>query len=225
MRVLGELNERLLDPDDIVVSASGSLPGDMQRLWRPRSRGSYHMEYGFSCMGYEVNGALGAKLAAPGRAVYAIVGDGAFVMLHSELLTAIREQIKITVLLFDNGGYQVIDNLQTSQGISSYGNKWKMRGSGGKLDGPPPKIDYATVARGYGMVAFTVRSLAELHEAWEAQRAAPGPVLLDIKVTEKSMTHGYESWWRVGTPAVSSNPAVHKAYQDQQRNIKQAQKF
>ena len=115
-RCLGELNERLLPKNAIVVGASGSLPGDLQRVWRPRRPGGYHMEYGFSCMGYEIAAALGAKLAEPEREVFALVGDGSYVMLHSELLTSLQEGLKINVVVFDNQGFQCIDNLQTEPG-------------------------------------------------------------------------------------------------------------
>ena len=118
-RCLGALNETLLPKDAIVIGASGSLPGDLQRVWRPRAADAYHMEYGFSCMGYEIAAALGAKMAAPDREVFALVGDGSYVMLHSEIITSIMEGLKINVLVFDNHGFQCIDNLQVSQGITN----------------------------------------------------------------------------------------------------------
>ena len=124
---MGELNESLLPKNAIVVGASGSLPGDLQRIWRTRTPESYHLEYGFSCMGYEIAAALGARMAAPHREVFALVGDGSYVMLHSELLTAIQEGIKIHIVVFDNAGYQCIDNLQTSQGIEKFGNDLRFR--------------------------------------------------------------------------------------------------
>ena len=225
-RVLGELNEELLAPDAVVVSASGSLPGDMQRVWRPRSRGSYHMEYGFSCMGYEINAAFGAKLAEPHRDVYALVGDGGYVMLHSELVTAVQEGTKVVVLLFDNYGFQVIDNLQTNQGISSYGNEWRKRDiETGRLTGDYLEIDYAKNAAAYGLTTFTARTLKELRAAFAGAKAAEGPVLIDIKVTQKSMTHGYESWWRVGVPEVSASPTVRKARTDLEAHLPKVRKF
>ncbi|MBZ4674078.1 MAG: acetolactate synthase, partial [Spirochaeta sp.] len=127
VRVLGELNDHLLPASTIVVSGSGSIPSDMQRVWRTRVRGTYHMEYAFSCMGYEIAAALGAKIAHPEREVVAIVGDGAYTMLHTELLTSIQEGRKIIVMVLDNAGFHCIDNLQHSQGIVHYGNEWKRR--------------------------------------------------------------------------------------------------
>ncbi len=226
VRVLGELNETLLDPGAVVVSASGSLPGDMQRVWRPGARGSYHMEYGFSCMGYEINAALGARLAAPDREVYALVGDGGYVMLHSELLTAVQEGIRMIVLVFDNNGFQVIDNLQTNQGISSYGNEWRKRdASTGKLTGEYLTVDFALHAQAYGALGYTVRTIDQLHTAFNAAKSATGPVVIDIKVTPKSMTHGYDSWWRVGVPEVSTSSSVQNARQDLEAHLDSTMKF
>lgn len=214
-RVLGELNEKILDPTDIVVSASGSLPGDMQRVWRPRERDTYHMEYGFSCMGYEVNAAYGAQIAAPDRHVFSLVGDGGFVMLHSELLSAVQEGVPVIVIVFDNHGFQVIDNLQTNQGISSYANEWRKRtGPDGKLHGDYLEVDYAKIAEGYGALAMRVTSLDELGPAVKKAKEAKRPALIDVKVTQKSMTQGYESWWRVGVPEVSSSKSVQEARKD-----------
>lgn len=226
-RVLGELNEKLLAPTDVVVSASGSLPGDMQRVWRCRERDAYHMEYGFSCMGYEVNAAYGAQIAVgEERRVYSLVGDGGFVMLHSELLSAVQENIPFTVIVFDNHGFQVIDNLQTNQGISSYANEWRKRqGPEGKLHGDYLTVDYAAIARGYGATAFSVKSLEELRDAFQEGRKVNGPVVIDVKVTEKSMTHGYESWWRVGVPEVSGSSSVQDARRDLEEHLKKVRQF
>ncbi|MFP4209635.1 MAG: 3D-(3,5/4)-trihydroxycyclohexane-1,2-dione acylhydrolase (decyclizing) [Alkalispirochaeta sp.] len=237
-RVLGELNEKLLRPGDVVVSASGSLPGDMQRVWRPRERDTYHMEYGFSCMGYEVNAAYGAQIATGrDRDVYALVGDGGFVMLHSELLSAVQEGIRFTIIVFDNHGFQVIDNLQTNQGISSYANEWRKRTAGAdgpgapyggnerKLLGDYLTVDYAKIAEGYGATGITVRTLDELAGAIETARTAEGPVVIDVKVTQKSMTHGYESWWRVGVPEVSASTGVQSARKELEEQMEKARKY
>ncbi len=151
VRLLGELNESLLPKDAVVVGASGSLPGDLQRVWRTRTAGSYHMEYGFSCMGYEIAAAVGARMAEPRREVVALVGDGSYLMLHSELVTAMQERVKIIVIVFDNLGFQCIDNLQASQGIVKFGNELRARDSRtGRLDGAPLVIDFARNAESYG---------------------------------------------------------------------------
>ncbi len=226
VRVLGELNEKLLQDDDVVVSASGSLPSDMQRVWRTRSSDGYHLEYGFSCMGYEVSGAYGAQLAVgPHRRVYAFVGDGGFTMLHSELLSAVQEQVPVTVVVFDNQGFQVIDNLQTNQGISSYANEWRARNNEGKLLGHHLVVDYAKIAEGYGVKSWSVRTMDELHQAVAEARQESGPTLIDVKVTHKSMTGGYESWWRVGVPEVSRKQEVLAARQELEEHLKEVRQY
>jgi 3D-(3,5/4)-trihydroxycyclohexane-1,2-dione acylhydrolase (decyclizing) len=225
-RCLGELNERLLPKNAIVVAASGSLPGDLQRVWRPRKKDSYHMEYGFSCMGYEIAAALGAKMADPEREVFALVGDGSYVMLHSELLTSLMEGIKINVLVFDNHGFQVIDNLQTSQGIQGYGNPWRYRDpASGRLTGEYVALDFARNGESYGAVGLRARTREELRGAVRRALRADRSTVIDIKVTEKSMTRGYDSWWRVGTAEVSENPKVVEAARRLKEQLARARKF
>ncbi len=225
-RCLGELNERLLPKDAIVIGASGSLPGDLQRVWRPRSADAYHMEYGFSCMGYEIAAALGAKMAAPDREVFALVGDGSYVMLHSELLTSIMEGLKINVVVFDNDGFQCIDNLQVSQGITKYGNEWRRRDRRtGLLTGGPVPIDFARNGESYGARGFSVRTIAELRDAVRQALRERRSTVIDIKVTPKSMTQGYGSWWRVGTAEVSKNRRVVAAARRQKAEVAKARKL
>jgi 3D-(3,5/4)-trihydroxycyclohexane-1,2-dione acylhydrolase (decyclizing) len=225
-RCLGELNERLLPKDAIVIGASGSLPGDLQRVWRPRAADAYHMEYGFSCMGYEIAAALGAKMAAPDREVFALVGDGSYVMLHSELLTSVMEGLKINVVVFDNNGFQCIDNLQVSQGITKYGNEWRRRDrKTGLLTGDVAPVDFARNGESYGARGFTVRTVAELRDAVRQALTESRSTVIDVKVTPKSMTHGYESWWRVGTAEVSENPRVVAASRRQKVEVARAKKL
>jgi 3D-(3,5/4)-trihydroxycyclohexane-1,2-dione acylhydrolase (decyclizing) len=226
VRCLGELNDHLLPRDAIVVSGSGSIPSDMQRIWRTRTPGTYHMEYGFSCMGYEVAAALGVKLAAPGQEVVAVMGDGAYTMLHTELLTAVQEGRKIIVVVLDNSGYQCIDNLQISQGIIHFGNEWRKREAAtGRLTGASLQVDYAKNAESWGALGLRASTVEEFRSAVRAALAADGPVLIDAKVTTKSMTGNYESWWRVGTAQVSENPAVVQAAEDVQAHVANARKF
>jgi 3D-(3,5/4)-trihydroxycyclohexane-1,2-dione acylhydrolase (decyclizing) len=211
-RALGELNGRLLPRDAIVVAASGSLPGDLQRVWRPSSTGGYHMEYGFSCMGYEIAAALGAKMAEPEREVFALVGDGSYVMLHSELLTSLMEGLKINVIVFDNHGFQCIDNLQVSQGISKYGNEWRRRDAKtGRLTGDFMPVDFAKNGESYGARGLRAQSVEELARAVKKALKEERSTVIDVKVTPKSMTGGYAAWWRVGTAEVSGNRAVAEA--------------
>ncbi|MDR3171165.1 MAG: 3D-(3,5/4)-trihydroxycyclohexane-1,2-dione acylhydrolase (decyclizing) [Treponema sp.] len=226
VRVLGELNDRLLPQDGIVVSGSGSIPSDMQRVWRIRVRDTYHMEYAFSCMGYEIAAALGVKIARPDREVVAIVGDGAYTMLHTELLTAVQEGKKIIIVVLDNAGFHCIDNLQHSQGIVHFGNEWKTRNAqSGRLDGPSVQVDYAKNAESWGALGLRARTVDELAQAVKEALAAKGPVLIDVKTSPKSMTRGYESWWRVGTAQVSTNPEVEAAAKSMAAEVIKTRKF
>lgn len=228
LHALGIMNEEFFDKDDIIVGASGSLPGDLQRVWRPRHKDSYHMEYGFSCMGYEVSGAVGAKMAAPDQEVYSMTGDASFVMLHSEILTAIQERIKINIMLFDNNGFGCIDNLQLSQGIPKFGCELRYRNpETDRLDhgGEEIPVDYAKIAEGYGCKTWTVRNSDELRQALKEAKESPVTTLIDIKVDFDSMSGGYLNWWRVGTPEVSKKVGVLEAYSDLKDNIAKVRQY
>ena len=217
---LGIINEFMGD-EDIALGSAGSLPGDMQRLFRPKGRGTYHMEYGFSNMGYEVNGALGAKLAKPEAEVYTFCGDGSFLMGHSELYTAVQERLKINVCLFDNLGWGCIENLQNNQGTDTFGTVFRARNpKTGMLDGAEIAVDFAKIAEGYGAKGYSIHNSAELRAALEDAKKRTEPVLFDIKVLPKTMTPGFESWWRVGVAEVSKSESVRAAYDDMQKNIK-----
>ena len=216
---LGIINEFMPD-DAIALGSAGSLPGDMQRLFRPKDRGTYHMEYGYSNMGYEVNGALGAKLAKPESEVYTFCGDGSFLMGHSELYTALQENLKINVCLFDNLGWGCIENLQNNQGTDTFGTVFRARNpETGMLDGDDMTVDFAKIAEGYGAKGYTCRTSDELRAALEDAKKQTKAVLFDIKVLPKTMTPGFESWWRVGVAEVSKSATVAAAYKDMQENI------
>ncbi|WP_137167676.1 3D-(3,5/4)-trihydroxycyclohexane-1,2-dione acylhydrolase (decyclizing) [Salinimonas lutimaris] len=207
--------DRELEDDAIIVGAAGSLPGDLQRLWNARSADTYHMEYGYSCMGYEVAAALGAKLASPAQPVYAMVGDGSYMMLHSELQTAVQEGVKMTIVLFDNASFGCINNLQMSQGMGSFGTENRHRNpQSGKMDGPLVKVDFAANAQSYGCKTFRANTAESLKAALAEARLHDGPTLIDTKILPKTMTHGYEAWWRVGTAQVADNPAITEAAQE-----------
>jgi 3D-(3,5/4)-trihydroxycyclohexane-1,2-dione acylhydrolase (decyclizing) len=211
-RVLGVLSTELVGPDSIVVVASGSLPSDCQRVWNTNSHNAYHAEYAFSCMGYEIAGAIGAKLAEPDKEVYALLGDGGFLMLHTELVTALQEGIKINIVLFDNHGFQCIHNLQRSQGIPSFANEFRAREEGtARLTGKCLEIDFAALARAYGANGYEITTVKQLREAFAKTLLSDKLNLLDIKVLPGTMTDGYEAWWRVGTAEVSNHPAVVEA--------------
>ncbi|PGP27605.1 3D-(3,5/4)-trihydroxycyclohexane-1,2-dione acylhydrolase (decyclizing) [Bacillus anthracis] len=223
--VIGQINT-LLDEDAIIVGAAGSLPGDLQRMWAARKPNTYHMEYGYSCMGYEVAGALGAKLAEPSKEVYAMVGDGSYQMLHSELVTSLQENKKINILLFDNSGFGCINNLQMGNGMGSFGTEFRYRNQETrKLDGAIMKIDFAASAAGYGVKTYHVTSLEQLQEALIDAKKQTVSTLIDIKVLPKTMTNGYESWWHVGIAEVSKSQSVQAAYESKVSNLQQARSY
>jgi 3D-(3,5/4)-trihydroxycyclohexane-1,2-dione acylhydrolase (decyclizing) len=225
-RILGELNEKLIADDGIIVTASGSLPSDVQRVWRCRAEGVYHVEYGFSCMGYEVAAAVGVKLAEPDREVYVLVGDGSFNMLHSEFITSLQEGLKINIVLVDNHGFQCIHNLQRSQGIPSFGNEYRRRESSTeRLTGEYLPIDYAMVAKGYGGSACTAVTIDEVGKGFRELSESKVSTLIDIKTLPGTMTDGYNAWWRVGTAQISKHAAVEEAAKDIKAHVEKARQY
>ena len=214
-----------IEPDAIVVGASGSLPGDLQRMWTTDHKDAYQMEYGFSCMGYEVSAALGAKLACPQQEVYSMCGDGAFLLMHSELITSLQEGKKINILLFDNAGFGCINNLQMSNGIGNLATEFRYRDTQGGLNGGIMPIDYAMVAAGYGCKTYTARTMEQLKAALEDAKKQTVSTLIDIKVLPKPMTDGYGAWWNVGLAAVSGVEAQRKAYENLISSREKARKY
>ncbi|AXA65141.1 3D-(3,5/4)-trihydroxycyclohexane-1,2-dione acylhydrolase (decyclizing) [Pseudomonas oryzihabitans] len=224
-QVLGRLNERL-DDDAIIVAAAGSLPGDLQRAWQSKGVNTYHLEYGYSCMGYEINAALGVKLAEPEREVYALVGDGSYQMLHSELATSIQERRKINVVLLDNMTFGCINNLQVGHGMGSFGTEFRYRNpETGKLDGDFVPVDFAMSAAAYGCQTYSVRTLEELEAALADARRQTVSTLIDIKVLPKTMLHGYLSWWRVGGAEVSTSEKIAAVARVLRENAAQARQY
>ena len=223
--VLGAINFTI-DPEDVAIGSSGSLPGDMQRMWCARGVDTYNMEYGYSCMGYEVSGALGVKYAIGDRDVYAMVGDGSFIMLHSELLTAVQEHKKINVCVFNNASFGCINNLQVGHGNDTLCTELRFRGEDGAHSGRFIPVDFAKIAEGYGCKTFTIHTIDEMKAAIKEAKKIDGvPVVFDIRVLPKSMTEGYGSWWRVGDTEVSENPKNLKAYEDHLAHVKDARKY
>ncbi|WP_367143397.1 3D-(3,5/4)-trihydroxycyclohexane-1,2-dione acylhydrolase (decyclizing) [Pantoea stewartii] len=219
--VLGVLNDALPE-EAVIVAAAGSLPGDLQRVWRNRSENTYHVEYGYSCMGYEVNAALGVKLAQPQSEVYALVGDGSFMMLHSELVTSLQEGAKINIVLLDNMTNGCINNLQMEHGMNSFCTEFRYRSpENGRLQGGFVPVDFAAIAAGYGCKTWRVTTLDELRRALEAARREPGSTLIDIKVLPKTMVHKYGSWWNVGVAQTALSERIRSVAR--QINEKRAQ--
>ncbi len=211
--------------DAIAVAAAGSLPGCMQRMWTSDVRDTYNMEYGYSCMGYEIAGALGSKMAEPEREVYAFCGDGSYLMLHSELVTSIQENKKINVLLFDNAGFGCINNLQMSNGIGNLATEFRKRDENGKLLGELMPIDFAMSAAGYGVKTYKVNTMEQLAQALEDSKKQTVSTLIDIKVLPKSMTDGYDAWWHVGIASTSSKDSVRNAYKNKAENLEKARRY
>ena len=219
--VLGEL-QNLVDDNAIVVGSSGSLPGCMQRIWLPKVKNTYHMEYGYSCMGYEICAALGVKIAEEDKEVYSMVGDGSFLMLHSEFITSIQQNKKINVVLFDNFRFGCINNLQMSNGMGSFGTEFRY---GNTADGKIMTIDYAKVAEGYGAKSYKITTLEQLREAVADSKNQPNSVLFDIKVLPKTMTNGYDAWWNTGVASESQKESIKQAYAEKIKNFNQARKY
>lgn len=224
-RVLGILNETLGD-NDVIVGAAGSLPGDLQRVWQSKGVNTYHLEYGYSCMGYEVNAALGVKLAQPQREVYALLGDGSYMMLHSELVTSIQEGKKVNVVLFDNMTNGCINNLQIGHGMDSFATEFRFRNAEtNKLNGGFVPVDFAMNAASYGCKTYRVTTEEELIEALYDAKKQSVSTLIDVKVLPKTMLHSYGSWWHVGVAEVSEKERIQQAYENAVKRINEARRY
>lgn len=202
---------RVIDEDATIITAGGSLPSCMQRVWTTDKRGGYHAEYGYSCMGYEVAATLGVKFAEPDNEVYCVVGDSSFQMLHSEIMTIMQERKKVNILVFDNCGFGCINNLEMNHGIGSLATEFRYT-DGKKPCGDLIPVDYAKIAEGYGLKSYTCKTIAELEAALEDAKKQEIACLFDLKVIPKTMTDGYESWWNVGLADVSEKESVREAW-------------
>jgi 3D-(3,5/4)-trihydroxycyclohexane-1,2-dione acylhydrolase (decyclizing) len=197
---------------DVLVSAAGSHPGDLHKLWRTRAPNGYHMEYGYSCMGYEIPGAMGAKLAAPEREVFVFLGDGTYQMMSGEIATAVQEGIKIVIVLVDNHGFASIGGLSRSLGQGGFGTEYRARNAAsGRLDGDALHIDYVANARSLGAHAVQVETIAQLKEALEAAKSAERTSVIMIETDPTVSVPSYESWWDVAVAEVSEIDSVRQA--------------
>jgi len=211
--VIGVVNT-LSRPEDVVMCAAGSLPGDLHKLWRTRDPKGYHLEYGFSTMGYEIAGGLGIRMAQPEREVYVMVGDASYLMLNTEIVTAVQERVKITIILIDNHGYASIGGLSKAVGCDGFGTKYRYRTPSGQLDGDVLPIDYAANAASLGAYVIKANTRDELAEALAEARAINDvPVCIVIETDRRQRVGSYESWWDVAVAEVSDNPAVQAARQ------------
>jgi 3D-(3,5/4)-trihydroxycyclohexane-1,2-dione acylhydrolase (decyclizing) len=209
--VVGILNA-FTGPQDVIVNAAGSLPGDLHKLWRARDPKQYHLEYGYSCMGYEIAAALGAKMAAPERDVYALVGDGSYLMMAQEIATSIQEGVRLTVVVFDNQGFASIGGLSQSVGSAGFLTRYRRRDNRtGQLDGDTVAVDFAANAESLGAQAIRACTPAAVQAALETARSSDRTTAIVIPVDIEQKVGGYESWWDVPIAEVSTLDAVQKA--------------
>jgi 3D-(3,5/4)-trihydroxycyclohexane-1,2-dione acylhydrolase (decyclizing) len=209
--VIGALWE-MSGPRDMLVSAAGSHPGDLHKLWRTRSPNGYHMEYGYSCMGYEIPGAIGAKLADPSREVFVFLGDGTYLMMPTEITTSVQEGIKIIIVLVDNYGFASIGSLSRSLGQSGFGTRYRMRNAdSGQLDGETVTVDFVANASSLGAHAIKAATTAELKQALAQAKAADRTTVIVIETDASIGVPGYDSWWDVAVAEVSEMNSVREA--------------
>ncbi len=222
--VIGAVNE-LSGPRDVVVCAAGSIPGDLHKLWRTRDAKGYHVEYGYSTMGYEIAGGLGVKLADPEREVYVLVGDGSYLMMAQELVTSIQEGLKLTVVLVDNEGYASIGGLSRSKGTAGFGTRYRYRRDGslgddsGQREGKPLPVDLALNAQGLGAHVIRVRNIEELRDALVEAKAIDQTVVIHVPADRYEGVPNYESWWEVPVAEVSESSDVQKARKEHEREM------
>jgi 3D-(3,5/4)-trihydroxycyclohexane-1,2-dione acylhydrolase (decyclizing) len=207
--VIGVLNE-VSEARDVVVCAAGSLPGDLHKLWRTRDPKGYHMEYGYSCMGYEISGGLGVKMAAPDREVYVMVGDGSYLMMAQEIVTSLQEGYKLNIVLLDNHGFSSIGGLSRACGNQGMGTEYRYRRNG-KLEGEPIAVDFVGNARSLGADAARAHTRDDLRKALQEARKSSKTAVIVIETSYSQRVPGYESWWDVPIAEVSEIKSVRDA--------------
>ena len=208
--VVGLVNN-ISEPHDMVLCAAGSLPGDLHKLWRTREPNGYHLEYGYSCMGYEIAGGIGAKMADPTREIYVMVGDGSFLMMSSEILTSVQEGVKLNIIVLDNHGFSSIGGLSQSIGSGGFGTNYRMRTGSGHLDGAYAPVDFAAIAQGLGAIVTRATTHAEAEQAIKAMRHHDRTSVVVIEVDKEMKVPGYESWWDVQISEVSAIESIREA--------------
>jgi 3D-(3,5/4)-trihydroxycyclohexane-1,2-dione acylhydrolase (decyclizing) len=208
--VIGAVNDAAQE-QDVVVNAAGSMPGDLHKLWRARDPKSYHVEYGYSTMGYEIAGGLGVKLADPGREVFVLVGDGSYLMMAQELVTTVAEGVKLTVVLVDNHGFASIGGLSASLGGGGFGTRYRYRDADGQLEGDVLPVDLAANAASLGADVLRAGGVEELREALATARKSPRTTVVHVRTDPAVSVPSYESWWDVPVAEVSDSPTVRAA--------------
>ncbi len=223
--VIGAVNASST-PRDVVVCASGSLPGDLHKLWRTRDPKGYHLEYGYSCMGYEIAGALGVKMADPGREVYAMVGDGAYLMMSSEIMTSVQEGQKLIIVLLDNHGFGSIGGLSRSLGSAGFGTSYRYRDpASGQLDGQVLPVDFASAAASLGARAIRAVTYDDLRSALEEARKEQRTTVIVVEVDPEERVPAYGAWWDVPVAEVSAMDSVREARRQYELSRKQERYF
>lgn len=219
-QIIGIVNKSCAD-HDVVVCAAGGLPGDLLKLWRATDPKGYHVEYGYSCMGYEIAGGLGVKMADPEREVVVMVGDGSYLMMHTEIVTSIQEGYKLTIVLIDNGGFRCIRDLQTSSGSLPFGNELRYRDAHtNRLDGPFVQIDFAKNAESLGAIAMRADSPAQLGDALKRARTTDRTTLIYVPLASQARVPAFDGWWDVPIAEVSAEPGVIKARAEYEQGLK-----
>ncbi len=209
--VLGMVNE-IMGGDATMICAAGSMPGDLHKLWRPTDPRSYHVEYGYSCMGYEIPAGLGVKLAEPERQVVVLIGDGSYLMMNSEIVTAVAEDLDLTIVLVDNHGYQSIHGLQRSTGTPHFGLELRSRDAQGRLDGPYIPVDYRAHAAAMGAHAVYTRTEADFRAALTEAKTRGGVNVVVVETNPEKRVGGYAfgGWWDVPIAEVSDTDSVRE---------------
>lgn len=223
--VIGTVN-KFSRPEDVVVCAAGSLPGDLHKLWQARNPKGYHLEYGYSCMGYEIAGGLGVKMADPSREVYVMVGDGSYLMMSSEIVTSIQEGYKLNIVLVDNHGFSSIGGLSQSIGSGGFGTDYRFRNSEtGQLDGEQLQVDFAANAESLGAHAIRAVTCDDLQRALEEARRKDRTTVIVVEVDKEMRVPGYESWWDVPVAEVSELETVRTAREQYEKASKKERYF
>ena len=223
--VVGAVNASA-GPQDVVVCAAGSLPGDLHKLWRASRPNTYHLEYGYSCMGYEIAGGLGVKMADPSREVYVMVGDGSYLMMAQEIVTSVQEGVKLVIVLLDSGGFASIGGLSRSVGSGGFGTSYRYRNARtGALDGGPLPVDLAANAESLGAIVHRAADRASLERALDAARRADRTTVIYVPVDPMQSVPGYECWWDVAVAEVSEQASVQDARKKWEENRRRERYF
>lgn len=220
-QVLGLL-DALVTEDDILINAAGSLPGDLHKLWRTRSPHQYHVEYGYSCMGYEIPAAIGVQLAAPGRPVWALVGDGTYLMNPTEIVTAVQQELPVKLVVLQNHGYASIGSLSETVGGERFGTAYRHRAADGTFTGPPLPVDLAANAGSLGMRVLRAKTVRDLREGLAEARAADRPTCVYVETETADTVSGpppAQAWWDVPVAETATRPSAVKAREEYDRHV------